>query len=185
MSDRNNISDRFNADARTVNEMLLPYNREKAVEYADTWALGRNPAFYDYSNLGGDCTNFISQCIYAGCGIMNYTRDLGWYYNNANDKAPAWTGVPYLYNFLTRKTGGPGPIGREIHVSDAEPGDIIQLSFRETSGFSHSLIIVKCGQPPSISNIFINTHSYDRKDYGLSNYFWTRIRFIKVIGTRT
>ena len=67
-------------------DYLMPYNREKAVEYADTWAMGRNPAYYDYSNLGGDCTNFISQCLYAGGGIMNYTRDLGWYYNNVTTR---------------------------------------------------------------------------------------------------
>ena len=53
---------------------LIPYNREKAIEYANTWAYGRNPAYYDYSNLGGDCTNFISQCLYAGGGIMNYAK---------------------------------------------------------------------------------------------------------------
>jgi hypothetical protein len=161
---------------------LIPYNREKAIEYANTWAYGRNPAYYDYSNLGGDCTNFISQCLYAGGGIMNYAKDLGWYYNNANDKAPAWTGVPYLYNFLTRNTGGPGPIGQETDISDIEAGDIIQLAFQENVRFSHSLIIVECSHPADIDNIYINTHSYDRKHYPLSGYFWTRIRFIKILG---
>ena len=41
------------------------YNRAAAVLYAHKWAYGRNPRFYDYENLGGDCTNFASQCIYA------------------------------------------------------------------------------------------------------------------------
>ena len=113
---------------------------------------------------------------------MNYTKDLGWYYINANDKAPAWTGVLYLYNFLTRKTGGIGPFGAEVDLGDVEIGDIIQLAFQENGRFSHSLIIVKCGNTPDINNIFINTHSYDRKEYPLSNYFWTRIRFIKILG---
>jgi hypothetical protein len=31
---------------------LIPYNRAQAIEYANIWALGRNPAYYDYSNLG-------------------------------------------------------------------------------------------------------------------------------------
>ena len=34
------------------------YDRSAAVLYAHQWAYGRNPAFYDYENLGGDCTNF-------------------------------------------------------------------------------------------------------------------------------
>jgi len=115
---------------------------------------------------------------------MNYTRDFGWYYRNPNDKAPAWTGVQYLYNFLTRKTGGPGPVGQETVITNLEPGDIIQLSFQDTGRFSHSLIIVKCGNPPEVSNIQINTHTYDRKEYPLSKYFWSRIRFIKILGVR-
>jgi len=166
-----------------TSDHYLPYDAKKAVEYANIWAMERNPRYYDYSSIGGDCTNFISQCIFAGGGIMNYTRDLGWYYNNANDKAPAWTGVSYLYQFLTRKTGGPGPVGKDIHVSEIEPGDIIQLAFHETGRFSHSLIVVQCGSTPAIDNIRINTHTYDRIDYPLSNYFWSRIQFIKILGS--
>ena len=37
------------------------YDRRAAVLYAHRWAYGRNPAFYDYEGLGGDCTNFASQ----------------------------------------------------------------------------------------------------------------------------
>lgn len=37
-----------------------PYDREQAVQYARMWAYDRNPAYYDFSNLGGDCTNFVS-----------------------------------------------------------------------------------------------------------------------------
>ena len=59
---------------------LLPYNRRAAVAYAHKWAYTRNPAFYDFSEIGGDCTNFASQCLYAGTGIMNFTPDFGWYY---------------------------------------------------------------------------------------------------------
>ena len=50
---------------------LQDYDRKAAVLYAHAWAYGRNPAFYDYEQVGGDCTNFASQCIFAGCGIMN------------------------------------------------------------------------------------------------------------------
>ena len=88
---------------------LLPYDRAAAVRYAHLWAYGRNPRYYDYEGIGGDCTNFASQCIYAGAGVMNDTPTFGWYYINANDKAPAWTGVEYLYNFLTRRTPSAGP----------------------------------------------------------------------------
>ena len=58
----------------------MEYNRANAVAYAKKWAYGRNPKYYDFSDLGGDCTNFASQCIYAGSGVMNYTPTYGWYY---------------------------------------------------------------------------------------------------------
>lgn len=48
------------------------YDRAAAVAYARKWAVGRNPKFYDFNDIGGDCTNFASQCIYAGCGVMNF-----------------------------------------------------------------------------------------------------------------
>ena len=54
--------------------LLLPYNRSAAVEYAHQWAFGRNPEFYDFSQIGGDCTNFASQCLYAGGGVDVYKR---------------------------------------------------------------------------------------------------------------
>ena len=59
---------------------LYPYNRKAAVAYAHHWACSRNPRFYDYENIGGDCTNFASQCLYAGTDIMNFTPVFGWYY---------------------------------------------------------------------------------------------------------
>ena len=67
------------------------YDRSAAVLYAHQWAYGRNPAFYDYENVGGDCTNFASQCVFAGSGVMNFTPDFGWYYIDANQKSPSWT----------------------------------------------------------------------------------------------
>ena len=47
------------------------YNRIKAIEYAQKWAYKRNTKYYNFDNIGGDCTSFISQCIYAGSNTMN------------------------------------------------------------------------------------------------------------------
>ena len=63
----------------------IPYNRDAAVAYARKWALGRNPAYYDFQDVGGDCTNFASQCIYAGARTMNFTSVFGWYYRSSYD----------------------------------------------------------------------------------------------------
>ncbi|MBR4879641.1 MAG: amidase domain-containing protein, partial [Clostridia bacterium] len=57
----------------------IPYNRLAAVRYARKWALSRNPMYYNFDETGGDCTNFASQCIYAGAGVMNFGPLYGWY----------------------------------------------------------------------------------------------------------
>ena len=40
-------------------DMLIEigYDRRAAVRYALDWAFARNPRFYDFEDIGGDCTN--------------------------------------------------------------------------------------------------------------------------------
>ena len=67
----------------------MAYDRARAVAYARRWALERNPDYLNFDGLGGDCTNFVSQCLYAGCGVMNFTPVTGWYYRDAAHRAAA------------------------------------------------------------------------------------------------
>lgn len=157
------------------------YDRTAVVLYAHQWAYGRNPAFYDYEKLGGDCTNFASQCIFAGSGVMNFTPTFGWYYIDSNQKAPAWTGVPYLYNFLTRRGPSVGPVGEPCALEELRPGDLIQLSFKGEE-FQHSPIVVSTGWPITIDNVLVAAHSYDADNRPLSSYEYRDIRFIHITG---
>lgn len=158
------------------------YDRQAVVNYAHQWAYGRNPAFYDYEQLGGDCTNFASQCILAGSGVMNFTPTYGWYYIDSNQKAPAWTGVPFLYNFLTRQGTSPGPVGVPCAMEDIRPGDLIQLSFKGTE-FQHTPVVVSVEYPVMPENILVAAHSYDADNRPLATYEYRDIRFIHLAGT--
>jgi len=155
----------------------MNYNRDKSTEYAHQWAHGRNPAYYDFSGMGGDCTNFISQCLYAGCGVMNHARDVGWYYTSPGNRAAAWSGVPYLHRFLTTNKQA-GPYAAELPIKNAQPGDIIQLSF-DGINFGHSLFIVNI-----YPEILIATHSDDSDNRPLSTYRFQRARLIHIEGVR-
>ena len=161
---------------------LQDYDRTAAVMYAHQWAYGRNPAYYDYEKLGGDCTNFASQCIFAGSGIMNFTPTFGWYYIDANQKAPAWTGVMYLWNVLTRKGFSVGPVGEPCRLEDLRPGDIVQLSFKGTD-FQHSPVVVSVGAVPTLENTLVAAHSYDADNRPLSTYEFRDIRYLHITGT--
>mgnify|MGYP004509663019 FL=1 len=160
---------------------VISYDRAAAVAYAHRWAFSRNPQFYDYENIGGDCTNFASQCLYAGTGVMNYTPIFGWYYINANEKAPAWTGVEYFRNFLLRKEPSPGPFAAETGLQDLLPGDFIQLNFKGEV-FSHTPIVVSIGNPASPENTLLAAHSYDADYRPLSTYIYQQIRYLHILG---
>lgn len=161
---------------------IIEYEREKAVAYAHRWAYGRNPDFYDFSNIGGDCTNFASQCIFAGSGVMNFTPTYGWYYINVNDRAPAWTGVEYLYNFLTTNKGA-GPFAIETDIQQIEPGDVVQLKM-DKNVFQHTPVVVEVGSPATLDNVLVAAHSNDSDCRPLSTYPIEEIRYLHIEGVR-
>ena len=165
--------------------MLIPYDRDRAVQYAHTWAFQRNPQYYSYDLLGGDCTNFASQCVYAGSGVMNYTKDLGWYYIDANNKAPAWTGVEYFYNFMTREEASQGPAAVTASISQILPGDVVQLSF-DGAAWNHSPVVVALLRRPARrpGDVLLAAHSYDADYRPLSTYQYRGIRFLHFTGVR-
>jgi len=154
------------------------YNREKAVKYAKKWAYKRNPKYYNFEDVGGDCTSFISQCIYEGTDVMNYKKHIGWYYNSVHDRTASWSGVEFLYDFLT-KNNGIGPRGTKVNIDNVDVGDIIQLKFLNNNRFSHSLIIVD-KKENNLDNIYIATHTEDAYYRKLSTYDFQDIRFLHI-----
>lgn len=160
----------------------IKYNRQKAVEYARRWAFDRNPAYYNFDSVGGDCTNFISQCLYEGSKVMNYTKDTGWYYINGNQKSPSWTGVEFLYRFLM-KNKGLGPYGEDVKKEKIELGDIVQISF-DGNQFAHSLIVVELNSTLGLEGIKIASHTFDSFNKRVTEYNFQKIRFIHIKGVR-
>lgn len=155
----------------------IPYDRAAAVSYARRWAFARNPAYYNFERLGGDCTNFTSQCIYAGARVMNFTPVMGWYYRSLSDRSAAWSGVEYLWNFLTRNRSV-GPHGHSVSQWEAEPGDIVQLG-TESGDFYHSPFITAV-----TPEILVAAHTDDALDRPLGSYSYGTARFLHIDGVR-
>jgi len=156
----------------------IPYNRNIAAEYAIKWAMSRNPAYYNFDALGGDCTNFVSQCVYAACLVMNYSPVSGWYYINANDRSPSWTGVEQFHSFLTSNTGT-GPFGYDTHKNDIQIGDVVQLG-KSDGSFYHTLLVLNIIE----SEVYIAAHSSDSRMRPLTSYSYERIRYTHIVGAR-
>lgn len=155
----------------------IPYNRDAAVAYARRWALGRNPAYYDFENDGGDCTNFASQCIYAGAQTMNFMPVLGWFYRSSYDRTASWTGVKFLYNFLVNNQSI-GPYARVVTQGEVEPGDIAQLG-TESGDFYHSPVVTAV-----IPTILVAAHTFNALDRPLYSYVYGSVRFLHIEGVR-
>ena len=153
----------------------MAYNRNAAVEYAKRWAFGRNRAYMDFSQMGGDCTNFISQCLVAGGLRMEYRAPLGWFYTGPNHRSPSFSGVPYLYNYLVRDSKRGIYVPEEDFQVRIEPGDVIQLSFDGTT-FGHSLLVVE-----TTPEIKVATHSQDTLGRPLSDYLYKAARGIHIL----
>lgn len=155
---------------------MLEYNRQLAVEYAKKYALKYNPRYFHFDGIGGDCTNFISQCLFAGGGQMNYDKYYGWFYINKDNRAPSWTSVKYLQRFLLSNSS-PGFVTKIMPIGELEIGDIIQIR-QNPEDFNHTVIITDI-----IDNeIYVCSHSYDALDKPLSEYKYFELKGIHIIG---
>lgn len=165
--------------------VIKPYQRERAVEYARRWALSRNPLFTDFTGRGGNCTNFVSQCVLAGSCVMNRTMDFGWYYVSDADRAPAWSSVEYFYDFMTgapafaTRNGGVGPFAKEVNRNEVVPGDVAQYADEEGDWY-HSVLVSSTEN----GRILVCAHSNDALDRPLSSYEFASVRFLHFEGVR-
>jgi hypothetical protein len=160
-------------EIRNPNERRARYNRKKAVDYAERWWNDYNPKFQLFEV---DCTNYVSQCLYAGGAPMKYSSDRakGWWYKfeTPSNWSFSWTVAHSLRWYLP--TSRSGLRGIEVFSADQlEPGDIICYDFSGDGSWQHTTIVVakdRSGSP------LVNAHSsssrhrmWEYKD----SYAWT------------
>jgi len=158
--------------------VVKPYNRENAVAYARKYAFSQNSLFANFAGIGGNCTNFVSQCIYAGSCEMNYKPTFGWYFISLDDRSPSWSGVEYFYNFII-ENADVGPFGRVATSDELENGDVIQLG-RNEEGFYHTLLVVGFDG----EDILVAAQTDNAYARPLSTYNYDYARYIKILGVR-
>lgn len=153
------------------------YNRNKAIEYAKKYVYNYNPAYYNFSSIGGDCTNFISQCVWAGDKTMDYSLN-GWFYNSISSRSPAWTSVEDFWNY--------GLNGKsfkiiEVNIKSLEIGDIVQFFNPRTNRYYHNVIVTKIIYPISEKNILVTSHDNNAYNKSLIMYGNIIKRYGKII----
>lgn len=162
------------------------YDRHKAVQYADRWWDQANPAYLEFEV---DCSNYISQCLFAGEAPMHYTgkRDSGWWYKGRNNSQElwsfSWAVAQSLQGYMT--SNDHGLRAKEVHKAEnLELGDVISYDWNGDGRYRHSTIVTAKdanGMP------LVNAHTTNSKHRYWSykdSYAWTeqtRYRFLHVI----
>ena len=101
-----------------------------------------------------------------------------------NDRAPAWTSVVYLYQFLINNQG-PGPFGHEVPLDAVEPGDILQFVLSKPD-FSHTVIVMSVPTEGAITpeNVLVASHDYNANCRQVATYAYQQMRAIHIDGVR-
>jgi len=115
------------------------YDRLAAVQYAERWWNNYNPNFQRFSV---DCTNFVSQCLYAGGAPMRGapSREEGWWYQGKKWSF-SWSVAHSLRWYLSGSTQGLR--GKEVEsAGELEPGDVICYDFEGDGRYDHTTFVV-------------------------------------------
>ncbi|UVI30896.1 amidase domain-containing protein [Paenibacillus spongiae] len=154
----------------------IRYRRDLAAAYADRWWNEPNPA---YENFDVNCTNYVSQCLFAGQAPMNYTgkRAAGWWYRGRSGGREQWSyswavsNALHLYLAANRREGL-----RATVVDSPEElalGDIIVYDWGGDGRYQHSTVVTafdSAGMPLVNANTVASRHRYwDYRD----SYAWT------------
>lgn len=138
------------------------YNRDAAVAYANKWWNSYNPS---YETFQVDCTNYVSQCLFAGGAPMRGepAREEGWWYKGGGWSF-SWSVSHSLRWYLS--TSEEGLTASEVKsAEELLPGDIICYDFERDGKWDHTTIVVakdKEGMP------LVNAHTDNSK-----NRYWT------------
>ncbi|RQW21455.1 hypothetical protein EH196_06185 [Bacillus sp. C1-1] len=116
------------------------YNRRNAVRYAEQWWNDYNPAFVRFED---NCTNFVSQCLYAGGAQMTSkaNKQRGWWYENEHKMSLSWS---VAHSFRWYLSGATSHLRGEEKKSAREliPGDVICYDFNGNGTWNHCAIVV-------------------------------------------
>lgn len=171
--DKNRISDN--------NLKLIDLDRDKMYSYMEKNWDRRPKKWGNFNKLGGDCTNFASQVVFAGGAPMNKFSKLKWYYFGYDDRSPSWTGVNQFYDYMINNIYR-GPVGEISDVEDVDVGDIVQLDLYGEGYYSHTLIIDGFLDSYKERIPTLSSHSIDRFNEPLIFIDYYEARYIKLLG---
>lgn len=173
------------------------YDAEAALKYAMSWVdpvevLRNDNEFGVYDSYGGNCNNYISQCLNAGGIPMDYSGDINtqwkWFGEEVDldesesGRSPAWAGVEEFYTYASENDGYGLAATVDDNVYSGTVGDILQ--YGQEDEWLHSVIItdVITDSDGNMVDYLINSNTTDRINYPASAYGYSELRLIKILG---
>lgn len=157
------------------------YSSSDAVSYAEQYYDTYNTAYPDWTSYGGDCANFISQCLYAGGKSMKGTPGTStaaqnwsnWFSQgsscNTSYVSSTWRGANAFKSYWQSNASGYSTftsVGSSSY-SYGYKGDAVSLLNSNGSAY-HTLIIV--GYDVANKDFIVAAHTGNTKTAHLSNY---------------
>lgn len=137
--------------------LRFKYSRMEAVRYAEQYWNSYNPQFKKFEV---NCTNYISQCLYAGgAPMVGYPKKSGGWWMRNNDWSYTWSVAHALRWYLPNAKQGLK--AKEVSTADQlRPGDVICYDFEGDGRFDHNTIVVakdENGEP------LVNANTYNSR----------------------
>ena len=164
------------------------YNETSAMAYADKWdGTKRNPAYRDFTSIGGDCANFLSQ-ILSNSGMAmrqgsNTDNSSYWFYNGSNlsQISGSWRGANMFRWHWSSRAGKVTDVSatqtknnfKSAVYDKAYQGDVISLINSNGSAY-HTIFVNK--RNTSTLDFKYSAHS----DSGNHNSLKSRVSGIRI-----
>lgn len=146
------------------------YNPGKAVDYSNNYVYKSanggttydqyyNSAYINFNSSGGDCANYVSQCLangglsFIGSGVSGTDK---WWYNTSNSTyGGAWPKSSYMYALFSQSH-----TSKSSNLVDADiiPGNPVYYAWSGAAGIGHTTI---CAGYNSSGTPVVNSHNND------------------------
>jgi len=142
------------------------YNVSKAIAYADKYCINYNSSYNSYKGRGGDCANFVSQCLYAG----GFKQDSVWYKHSV-----AWINVmKQIAHFK--------PYGKFLTANNSNliKGNPIYFDWNGDGVYDHATI---CAGRNSSGVAILDSHTKDLYHATWTNWSFKKAATIQLRGS--
>lgn len=165
------------------------YNYEIGKAYANRFAEAPIPSRFFYTAIDADCTNFVSQCVWAAYGSYDMNRDdvtkaniknkvkmvPNIWHGNTHGGTASWESVERFYGYCkdaSKRYGPKAQIYGDVEVYKISPfailvGDVLQIRQGSSGRYRHSVYVTINNYDGSYSSILVCQHTIDKKNRSL------------------